>query len=111
MSSSQNRAFQYLKLNLKLQLLQFTTSVHRIIQMTLSVYLCSKSCNFELRGAAGFSKKGSPIVVLHLRLGPFLLYVSQIEGILDQFDLFSLGSKENGNHIEPRLYVFEAFLL
>ncbi len=57
--------------------------------------------------AKSIDQKGS----LPFRLGPFLLCVSQIEGILDQFDLFSLGSEENGNHIEPRLYIFEAFLL
>ena len=57
--------------------------------------------------AKSIDPKGS----LPFRLGPFLLCVSQIEGILDQFDLFSLGSEENGNHIEPRLYIFEAFLL
>ena len=57
--------------------------------------------------AKSIDPKGS----LPFRLGPFLLCVSQIEGILDQFDLFSLGSEENGNHVESGLHVFEFLLL
>ena len=56
--------------------------------------------------AKSIDQKGS----LPFRLGPFLC-VSQIEGILDQFDLFSLGSEENGNHVESGLHVFEFLLL
>ena len=48
---------------------------------------------------------------LPFRLGPFLLCVPKIEGILDQFDLFSLGSEENGNHIEPCLHILKPLLL
>jgi len=57
--------------------------------------------------AKSIDPKGS----LPFRLGPFLLCVSQIEGIPNQFNLFSLWAKENSHHIEPRLYIFEAFLL
>lgn len=57
--------------------------------------------------AKSIDPKGS----LPFRLGPFLLCVSQIEGILDQFDLFSLGSEENGNHIEPCLHILKPLLL
>ena len=57
--------------------------------------------------AKSIDPKGS----LPFRVGLFLLCVSQIEGIPNQFNLFSLWAKENSHHIEPRLYIFEAFLL
>lgn len=57
--------------------------------------------------AKSIDPKGSP----PFRLGPFLLCVSQIEGILDQFNLFTFGSEENGDHIEPRLHIFKFLLL